>query len=124
MLNQIVLQGRLTTDPELKTTANGLKVVTFSIAVQRDYSKDNAVDFIDVVAWRSTAEFISKYFSKGKMIIVSGSLQTRDWEDREGKKRKAYEVIVNAAHFSESTKKEAEPKNDGYIMVEDEDLPF
>lgn len=126
MLNQITLQGRLTADPELKTTSNGLKVVSFSIAVQRDFSKDNAVDFIDVVAWRQTAEFIDKYFSKGKMILVSGSLQTRTWESDDGKKHKAYEVLANAVHFADSTKKEEkEEPEERYVAIEDdEDLPF
>ena len=86
MLNRAIIMGRLVADPELRQTPNGVSVITFTVAVDRNYSRDRErqTDFIDVVAWRQTAEFVSKYFSKGKMIIVEGSIQTRSYEDRNG----------------------------------------
>ena len=93
-INTAVIMGRLTADPELKTTSSGLSVLSFSVAVERNYQKEGeekAVDFINVVAWRKTAEFVSKYFHKGSMIAVTGSLQTRSYEDKNGNKRKAFE---------------------------------
>ena len=126
MLNQITIQGRLTAEPELRTTGTGLSVVTITVAVPRDYSRNDEVDFIDVVAWRERAEFIDKYFSKGKMILVSGSLQTRTYEDKDGKKRKAYEVIANNVYFADSKKepKETESTEIYRPIEDDEDLPF
>lgn len=101
MFNLVVLTGRLTAMPELKTTTSGISVCSFAIAVDRAYKsgEDKQTDFINCVAWRQTAEFISKYFAKGKMIGVEGSLQTRKYQDRNGDNRIAYEVIVNQAHF-------------------------
>lgn len=107
MLNVVTLVGRLTADPELRHTPNNIAVTSFNIAVGRSYSKageDRQTDFIDVVAWRSTAEFVSKYFKKGQLIAVEGSIQTRMYEDKEGKKRKVFEVIANSVHFIESKK--------------------
>ena len=96
--------GRLVADPELRQTPNGVSVITFTVAVDRNYSRDRErqTDFIDVVAWRQTAEFVSKYFSKGKMIIVEGSIQTRSYEDRNGNKRRAVEVVADNVQFGES----------------------
>ncbi len=104
MLNRAILMGRLVADPELRQTANGISVCSFRIAVDRNYSKDRErqADFIDIVAWRSTAEFVSKYFNKGKMIIVEGSIQTRNYEDRNGNKRTAVEVVADNIMFGES----------------------
>ncbi len=106
MLNHIVLMGRLTRDPELRYTQSNLPVVSFSIAVDRDYSgKDGGekqTDFIDIVAWRSTAEFVSKYFSKGRMAVVSGRLQLRDWTDKNGSKRRSAEVVADNVYFGDS----------------------
>lgn len=106
MLNHIVLMGRLTRDPELRHTQSGLPVATLRIAVDRDYApKDGGerqADFIDVVAWRGTAEFVSKYFSKGRMIVVSGSLQMRDWQDKDGNKRTSAEVVADNVYFGDS----------------------
>ena len=106
MLNQIVLMGRLTRDPELRYTQSQTPVATFRIAVDRDYSgRDGAerqTDFIDIVAWRQSAEFVSKYFNKGSMIIVVGRLQMRDWTDREGNKRTSAEVVADRVMFGES----------------------
>ena len=106
MLNKIVLMGRLTRDPELRRTGSGTAVASFSLAVDRDFkSKDGSekeTDFIDVVAWRSTAEFVSKYFSKGRMAIVEGRLQIRDWTDKAGGKRRTAEVVADNVYFGDS----------------------
>ena len=108
MLNHIVLMGRLTRDPELRQTQSGVSVASFSLAVDRDYGGrdggEKQTDFIDIVAWRNTAEFVSKYFSKGKMAVVSGRLQIRDWTDREGGKRRSAEVVADNIYFGESKK--------------------
>ncbi len=113
MLNLTALTGRLTRDLELRKTDAGVPVTSFSIAVQRNYKSggDYPVDFIDCVAWRGTAEFISKYFKKGSMITVVGNLETRKFTDKEGNNRKAVEVIVKDAYFGDSAKKEG--GNDG-----------
>lgn len=102
MLNRAVLMGRLTTDPELRQTPNGISVLSFSIAVDRTYGGKNGerqTDFINLVAWRQTAEFISRYFSKGQMIAVDGSIQTRNYTDKQGNNRTAFEVVVDNASF-------------------------
>lgn len=108
MLNKIVLMGRLVRDPEIRHTQSQTPVASFTLAVDRDYSgKDGAekqTDFIDCVAWRSTAEFASKYFSKGRMAVVSGRLQIRDWQDKDGNKRRSAEVIVDSMYFGDSKK--------------------
>ena len=101
MLNQIMIQGRLAKDPELRYTRNQTPVATFSVAVQRDYDRDKA-DFINVAAWRQTAEFVDKYLRKGQMVIISGSLQMRDYEDRDGKRRTVAEVVADHVYFCES----------------------
>lgn len=106
MLNHIVLMGRLTRDPELRHTGSGVAVASFTLAVDRDFqSKDTqekAVDFIDIVAWRNTAEFVSKYFTKGRMAVVSGQLQIRSWTDKEGNKRRSAEVVADNVYFGDS----------------------
>ena len=106
MLNHITLMGRLVNDPELRRTGSGIAVTTFRIAVDRDFApKDGGerkADFITCVAWRQTGEFISKYFSKGRMIVVDGRLEMRDWTDKEGNKRTTAEVIVDNAYFGDS----------------------
>ena len=106
MLNHITIMGRLTRDPELRRTGSGIAVASFSVAVDRDYqSKDGGerkTDFIDCVAWRQTGEFISKYFTKGRMIVVDGRLEIRDWTDKEGNKRRTAEINVNNAYFGDS----------------------
>ena len=108
MLNHIVLMGRLTRDPELRRTGSGLAVASFTLAVDHDYkaadSGERGVDFIDIVAWRNTAEFVSKYFSKGRMAVVSGRLQIRNWTDREGNKRRSAEVVADNVYFGDSKK--------------------
>ena len=106
MLNHITLMGRLTRDPELRRTGSGVAVASFSIAVDRDFGGrdggEKKTDFIDCVAWRQTGEFISKYFTKGRMIVVDGRLEMRDWTDKEGNKRRTAEVIVANAYFGDS----------------------
>ncbi|BED92631.1 MAG: single-stranded DNA-binding protein [Candidatus Paraimprobicoccus trichonymphae] len=105
MLNTVVIMGRLTSDPELKSTSAGVSVVTLTIAVTRSYVKsgeERQTDFICVVAWRNIAEFISKYFKKGQLIAIEGSLRTRNYTDKEGNNKKVTEVIVINAHFCES----------------------
>jgi len=105
MLNKIIIMGRLTRDPELRRTQSGTAVTSFSLAVDRDFKSQNGekeTDFIDVVAWRGTAEFVSKYFAKGRMAIVEGRLQIRDWTDREGGKRRSAEVVADNVYFGDS----------------------
>ena len=106
MLNHIVIMGRLTRDPVLRYTQSQIPVASFSLAVDRDFGNrdggERQTDFIDVVAWRSTGEFVSKYFTKGKMAVVSGRLQIRDWTDRDGNKRRSAEVVADNVYFGES----------------------
>ncbi len=102
MLNCAAIMGRLTADPELKKTATGTSVISFTVAVDRNFVKqgeERQADFIDVVAWRQTAEFVSKYFHRGSMIAVNGSIQTRNWEDKNGNKRKSTEIIADNVSF-------------------------
>ena len=111
MLNHIVIMGRLVRDPELRRTGSGVAVASFRVAVDRDFApKDGSerkADFIDCVAWRQTGEFISKYFSKGRMIVVDGRLEMRDWTDKEGNKRTSAEVVVANAYFGDSKRDDA-----------------
>ena len=108
MLNHIVLMGRLTRDPELRYTQSGTPVASFRLAVDRDFGNretgEKQTDFIDVVAWRQTGEFVSKFFAKGNMAVVSGRLQVRDWQDREGNKRTTAEVVAENIYFGDSKK--------------------
>ena len=103
MLNEIILMGRLTRDPELRYTASNTPVASFSLAVDRDFKPkeggEKETDFIDCVAWRQTGEFVSKYFQKGSMAAVKGRLQIRDWQDKEGNKRRSAEVVVDNIYF-------------------------
>lgn len=111
MLNKIILMGRLTRDPELRRTQSGTAVTSFSIACDRDFkspSGEKETDFIDVVAWRNTAEFVSKYFAKGRMAVVEGRLQLRDWTDKEGNKRRSAEVLVSSVYFGDSKPKDGD----------------
>ena len=140
MFNLVVLTGRLTADPELKTTPNGVSVTTFSIAVNRNYraGEEQQTDFINIVAWRQRAEFITKYFKKGSMIGIEGSIQTRRYQDKNGNNRTAFEVVVNNAQFVESKRDGASASADSEpaafsnadasdfseIGGMDDDLPF
>ena len=109
MLNVAVLLGRLVADPELKHTQDGIAKVTFTLAVDRDFGKkgeDKTADFIDFIAWRSTAEFVCKYFSKGQLVAVHGSIQTGTYKDTEGNKRKTFEIVADDVYFADSKPKE------------------
>ena len=117
MINTVIIMGRLTTDPELKSTQNGKSVIQFTVAIDRN-SKDKATDFISCVAWDKTAEFISKYFSKGRMIAVEGRLQSRTYDDKNGSKHYITEVIVSQASFTGEAKQKSEE------IPEDENVPF
>ena len=114
MLNHIVIMGRLTRDPELRRTGSGIAVASFSVAVDRDFGKsengEKETDFIDCVAWRQTGEFVSKYFTKGSMIVVSGRLQVRSWTDKDGNKRRTAEVVADNCYFGDS-KRESDGGN-------------
>ena len=112
MLNHIVLMGRLTRDPELRRTGSGVAVASFTLAVDRDFAAQGAekeTDFVDIVAWRSTAEFVSKYFTKGRMAVVTGRLQIRNWQDKEGNKRRSAEVVADNVYFGDSKRDGAAP---------------
>lgn len=138
MINKVILTGRLTSAPELKKTSSDVSVVAFSVAVQRQFKDKQGnypADFINCVAWRNTAEFIAKYFDKGSLIALVGELQSRNYEDKQGNKRTAFEVICSEAHFVES-KKEVSPEfkaplpaapnvsADDFEEVQDDELPF
>ena len=125
MLNRIVLQGRFAKDPELKHTQGGVAVVSFSLAVEQDYKPEGGerkTDFINVVSWRGTAEFVARYFTKGRMAVVSGRLQTRDWTDTDGNRRKAVEVVADNVYFCDSRPKTEEPELEE--LDDDGNLPF
>ena len=132
MLNKIVLMGRLTRDPELRHTGNGTAVASFSLAVDRDFksqSGEKETDFVDIVAWRSTADFVSKFFTKGRMAVVEGRLQLRDWKDKDGNKRRTAEIVADNVYFGDSKRDggdtaQSEPQG-GFSEIEDNwDLPF
>ncbi len=114
MLNHIIVMGRLTRDPELRRTGSGVAVASFTVAVERDFSpKDGGereTDFIDCVAWRQTGEFVSKYFTKGRMAVVSGRLQIRSWTDKDGNKRRTAEIVADNVYFGDS-KRDGETGN-------------
>ena len=118
MLNHIVIMGRLTRDPELRRTGSGIAVTSFSLAVDRDFSpKDGGereTDFIDCVAWRSTGEFVSKYFTKGSMAVVSGRLQIRSWNDKDGNKRRSAEVVADNVYFGDSKRSGDQQRSGSY----------
>jgi single-strand DNA-binding protein len=142
MLNKIILMGRLTKNPELRRTQSGTAVTSFTIAADRDFKGQNGekeTDFIDCVAWRNTAEFAAKYFTKGRMAIVEGRLQIRDWTDKEGNKRRSSEVVADNVYFGDSKRDDAQANApacgapsapvDGHsdfeeITEEDGELPF
>ena len=134
MLNKIFLQGRLVADPELRHTQQGTPVASFRIAVDRDYknqSGNKETDFINIVAWRGTGEFVSRYFTKGRMAIVEGRLQVREYTDKEGNRRHATEVVANNIYFGDSRKDErttndsAKPAEEFAELAEDDgELPF
>ena len=131
MLNKVVLMGRLTKDPELRRTGSGTAVTSFSLACDRDFksqSGEKETDFIEVVAWKNTAEFVSKYFSKGRMAVVEGRLQVRDWTDKAGNKRTTAEVVADNVYFADSKRDSdsAYKKNPDFaeIIEDDGEIPF
>ena len=130
-MNKVLIKGRLVANPELRKTPNGLDVATFSVAVNRYGSKEMTADFINCVAWRNTGVFVSNYFTKGKEILLEGSLQTRQYQDKDtGKNRTAFEVVVERAEFCGNKETTATPVQNtaptGFEAVEDDgmDLPF
>ena len=125
MFNLVVLTGRLTADPVLKTTPSGTSVTTFSIAVDRRYKQgeEKQTDFINIVAWRQTAEFVSKYFSKGSMIGIEGAIQTRRYQDKDGNNRTVFEVIANNVQFVESKRAESNGEYNSLPSTENDPLP-
>ena len=137
MLNRIILMGRLTRDPELRHTQAGTSVASFSLAVDRDFKDkqtgEKTTDFIDIVAWRQTAEFVSRFFTKGRMAVVDGRLQTNIWTDKDGNKRSSLEVVADSVYFGDSRKSEGNapesefPEQNGQEFSEvddDGELPF
>ena len=131
MLNKVILMGRITHDLELRSTPSGTSVLQFSLAVERNFVKqgeERQTDFINCVAWKQQAEFIGRYFGKGRMIAIEGRLQTRNYEDKQGNKRTAYDVIVESASFTGEPKQDTQPQS--YIpqsdpdVISDEDVPF
>ena len=138
MLNHITAAGRLTKDPELRRTQNGVAVASFTIACDRDIkdaSGNKQTDFIDCVAWRNTAEFVDKYFTRGRMVIVSGRLQMREWTDKSGAKRKNAEILAENVYFADSkraventekneTKEAAQTVDFDQVEIDNDELPF
>ncbi len=137
MINKVILMGRLTRDPEMRHTNSGTPVTTFSIAIDNGYGDNKRTDFVNCLAWNKTAEFVTKYFAKGKMIIVIGRITTRSWETQDGKRAYATEVIANEVNFGESKtspqlntpQTAAQPSmqdddDDFTPLDEDDDLPF
>ena len=133
MLNNIAIMGRFVKDPELRRTNSGTVVTSFTLAVDRDFKSQNGereADFIDFVAWKGTAEFIAKYFGKGRMAVVEGRLQSRNWTDKDGNKRKSTEVVAENVYFGDSKREETggsyAPADVEYEEIEDDDgdLPF
>jgi len=113
MLNKAILMGRLTADPELRRTQSGTSVTSFALAVGRSFQKpgEQQTDFIDIVAWGKTAEFVSKWFAKGQLVAVSGRIQVRNWEDKAGQKRRSFEVVADEAHFAEPKREGGQPRD-------------
>ena len=141
MLNKVVIMGRFTKDPELRRTGSGTAVTSFSLACDRDFksqSGEKETDFIEVVAWKNTAEFVSKYFSKGRMAVVEGRLQIRDWTDKAGSKRTTAEVVADNVYFADSKRSESNDNqkenfnalsgrmSDDFVPISEEDgeIPF
>lgn len=132
MLNKVILMGRLVAEPDVRSTPSGVSVTTFSLAVDRGYAKpgeEKQVDFIQIVCWRSTADFAGKYFSKGQLVAVEGAIRTRNYTDQSGTKRYITEVVANEVFFAEGKKQRQQPTESGAmnpldVQYSDEDLPF
>ena len=130
MLNKAILMGRLTRDPELRYTPANVAVASFTLAVDRNFKNDGEIqtDFIDIVCWRQRAEFVSKYFHKGQLVVASGSIQTRTWKDKEGNNRKSFEIVAEDVYFAESRNGSVAPSDDGFRFngnadISSEDVP-
>ena len=133
MLNYVIIMGRLTRDPELRRTQGGTAFTSFTMAVDRDFksqSGEKETDFIDVVAWRNTGEFVAKYLAKGRMAAVGGRIQVRDWQDKDGNRRKSVEVVADNVYFADS-KRDSKPQESRTVddqefdeIEDDGDLPF
>lgn len=133
MLNSVIIMGRLTRDPELRRTQSGTAVTSFTMAVDRDFksqSGEKETDFIDVVAWRNTGEFAAKYLAKGRMAAVEGRIQVRDWQDKDGNRRKSVEVVADNVYFADS-KRDSKPQESRTVddqefdeIEDDGDFPF
>ena len=126
-MNKVILLGRLTKDPETRyTQTNNTQVTSFSLAVNRRFTKEGqpSADFINVIAWSKTAEFVSKYFKKGQQVSIVGRLQTRTWEDENGQKRYVTEVVAEEAYFADSKKEENTPAQEQFEITNSSDLPF
>lgn len=124
MINKAILMGRLTRDPELRYTSSQKPVCSFTVAVDNGYGEDKKTDFIDCVAWNKTAEFVSKYFAKGRMIVLIGRIATRSWDGSDGKKRYATEVVVSEVSFGDSKKETEGTITEDFMPVLDDDCPF
>ena len=132
MLNKAILMGRLTADPELRNTQSNIPVTSFTLAVDRSFGKEKQTDFLDIVAWRNTAEFVSKWFRKGMLVAVSGRMQTRTWEDKQGNKRKTVEVVADEVFFAEGKRAQEEgsgafampPPDEDFLPGDDIEMPF
>ena len=132
MLNKVILMGRLVAEPDVRSTPSGVSVTTFSLAVDRGYAKpgeEKQVDFIQIVCWRSTADFVGKYFSKGQLVAVEGAIRTRNYTDQSGTKRYITEVVANEVFFAEGKKQQQQPTESGAmnpldVQYSGEDLPF
>lgn len=137
MLNRVIMMGRLTAEPECKNTQSGTPMVRFTLAVDRDYSQgdERQTDFLDIQAWRKTAEFVSKYFHKGQLVAVQGRIQTGSYTDKDGNKRKSWDIVADQVYFAESKRdsggrdvnveRDDEPSAGGdFVPVADDDLPF
>ena len=138
MLNRVILMGRLTNEPDYRQTQSGTEYARFSLAVERDYSgqgKERETDFLDILAWRGTASFVSKYFHKGQLVAVQGRIQTGSYTDKDGNKRKSWDIVADQVYFAESKRdsggrdvnveRDDEPSAGGdFVPVADDDLPF
>ena len=128
MLNRIIIMGRMTKDAELRQTTSGVFVTSFTLAVDRDYKPQDGekqVDFIDVTAWRSAAEFVAKYLGKGRMAVVEGKLQFNEWKDKDGHNRRNAVVVADNIYFGDSKKDDSSPAVGGFAPIDNEgDLPF
>lgn len=124
-MNKVVLMGRLTRDPETRyTQTNNTQVTSFTLAVNRRFSKENEADFINIIAWQKTAEFVSKYFKKGQQVGIIGRIQTRSWEDDKKVKHYATEVIAEEVYFADSKKEQSEVSEESTEITNTSDLPF